>query len=1087
MIGKHGKALTLCLKTGTLLVSLSSGYGRAFAGSCGPSPGGGFYTCSGAVAPGDATATRSTLIPMTMTTLPGFGISTGGGRAFDLTAIGGLTFTDTNASMITGATDGIFAWNSGSGALSITASGAVTGGGGRGIWATNYGIDLTISATDVSGGTHGIFAWNWGSGALTISAADVSGGTVGIQALNAGSGALLITASGAVTGSGGRGIDAINNNGTDLIISAADVSGGTDGISAINFFSDALSITASGAVTGGGGRGIYARNLYGTDLTISATDVSGGTDGIFASNSGSGALSITASGAVTGSGGRGIYARNIGTDLTISAADVSGGTDGIFARNLGSGALSITASGAVTGGGGRGIYAVNNGTDLTISAADVSGGTDGIFARNLGSGALSITTGGTVRGTSGHGIYALNNGGLPTTITVGPQSIVTGGSSGITVNSGSGQPALVDVYGQVGNLSGSNADRAIAIGGGPATVNLREGSITTGLVTTDGYDDTVTLNGSLNGSLYMYDGNDTLIQTGGSVLTGTADGGSGTDTLGFDNMGTADSGHYLNFENLAILGGSTTLIGTWDFSTGTTIYQGNLYVNGELLTSLLTVEKGGLLGGSGHIFGDVTVFGTVSPGNSIGTLDVTGSVAFMPGSTYVAQLGADDDSDLLRVNGPATIDGSRLRTSLERGLYTDGERWRIISATGGIGGRFSSVSTNFTSATVDLTPAYGGNGLDLVIVRTPYESFGGTANEAAVGAALDAILPLAQGAMAGLLTAMDFDLDAAGISATLTGLNPEMYTAFPTAGLSVAGNFSEIVALRQQEARNAAYFTEEQDHSWNVWARAFGDWLDREAENGVSGYTLDTSGMVFGLDRAFFSAGRAGGELGYSSSDLSQDTDGQGHIDGKHIGVYAGTRHGGFYLDGSAGYTRLDENAERAIATPIFTARAASGFNADVLDGTLLGGYDFTFGPVRLGPVAAVNYRHLDQDSVSERGAGDFAIEIASETAESLTSTLSLRATGLFQKADWRFLPRAGVGLEHQFKDDPVRLTANFAGYPEANFTVAGAEPPKNQVLASLGMSTEYGRNLSLYLDLSAALASDQEDTLLTGGLEWKF
>ncbi|EKD38870.1 MAG: hypothetical protein ACD_75C00581G0003, partial [uncultured bacterium] len=89
--------------------------------------------------------------------------------------------------------------------------------------------------------------------------------------------------------------------------------------------------------------------------------------------------------------------------------------------------------------------------------------------------------------------------------------------------------------------------------------------------------------------------------------------------------------------------------------------------------------------------------------------------------------------------------------------------------------------------------------------------------------------------------------------------------------------------------------------------------------------------------------------------------------------------------------------------------------------------------------------------------------------------------------ADWRFLPRAGVGLEHQFKDDPVRLTANFAGYRDATFTVAGAEPPENQVLASVGMSTEYGRSFSLYLDLSAALASDQEDTLLTGGLEWKF
>ena len=963
MIGKHGKALTLCLKTGTLLVSLSSGYGRAFAGSC-ISLGPGSYTCSGAAAPGDATVTRITPTPLAMTTLPEFGISTVDFAAFDLTAYGGLTFTDTNASVITGAIVGINARNLLSGALSITASGAVTGGF-YGIRASNFFTNLTISAADVSGGTYGIVAYNFGSGAL--------------------------------------------------------------------------SITASGAVTGGF-YGIRASNYTGTDLTISAADVSGGTTGIGADNSGSGALSITASGAVTG-GVTGINAINSGTDLTISAADVSGGTDGILATNSGSGTLSITTTGLVTGGAG------------------------------------------------GYGIDANNNGGRPTTINVGPGSVVMGGIAGIAVSSSTGQGATINVYGQVSNLSGLATDLAITVGGGPATVNLHSGSVTTGIVSLGAGDDTVNLAGTLNGSARLNGGDDTFIQTGGSVLTGTADGGSGIDTLGFNDMGVIESSKYLNFENLAIFGGSTTLIGSWDFSGGTsTIYQGNLYVDGSLLTSNLVVEKGGLLGGHGNIYGDVTAFGTVSPGNSIGTLNVDGSVSFMPGSTYVVQLAASGDSDLLRENGPVSIDYARLTTSLERALYANGQSWQIIDASGGISGRFSSISTNFTSVTLDLQPVYHGDSLDLVIVRTPFESFGGTANEAAVGSALDELLPSAHSAMAGLLTVMDFDLDAAGISATLTGLNPEMYTAFPAAGLTVAGNFSELVALRQQEARDAAFFSENRRHGWNLWGRAFSDWLDREAENGVDSYTLDTGGVVFGMDRSVFSAVSAGLELGYSSSDLSRDVPGQGgEIDAKHIGVYAGSRLGGFYLEGSAGYTRLDNSAERLIATPLFNAQTAGSFDSDVWDGTLLGGYDFGFGKLRLGPVAAVNYRHSDQEGGRERGAGDFAVNIGSDTAESLTSTLGLRATGLFQRADWRFLPRVGVGLTHQYKDDPVRLTANFAGYPEANLTVAGAEPPENQVLASVGMSTEYGRNLSLYLDLSAAMASDQEDTLLTGGLEWKF
>lgn len=282
--------------------------------------------------------------------------------------------------------------------------------------------------------------------------------------------------------------------------------------------------------------------------------------------------------------------------------------------------------------------------------------------------------------------------------------------------------------------------------------------------------------------------------------------------------------------------------------------------------------------------------------------------------------------------------------------------------------------------------------------------------------------------------------------------------------------------------------TGKQDNLWNVWGQALGGWFDRDTQDGISGYTLTTGGAAFGLDRKFGSLIQTGRALGYSNSNLSwNDPGNSGHIDGKHIGVYGSTQYSGFYLDGIAGYTSLDNSADRTITTPVFTDKVASSFGSSVWAGNLSGGYDFTFGELRVGPTVSIDYQHLNQDGFSDNGAQDFDVQMHGGTAESLTSSLGLRLTGVFKEGDWRFLPRAGLSWLHQFKDDAVRLTTNFVDYPAATFTVAGADPAANQAMGSLGLSAEYNKNLSLYLDFSAAIANNQNSKLLAGGLTWTF
>ncbi len=139
-----------------------------------------------------------------------------------------------NAGAVNGGTDGIFAENSGTGTLSVTATGPVTG--------ARYGL----AAQNTNGA----------STDLTIASSAVTGAT-GIHGRNTGSGILSITATGVVTGTSGAGIYAAGY-GENLTINAAQVGGRTNGIyGIIRIGSTAgnLEVTTTDAVIAGTGEG----------------------------------------------------------------------------------------------------------------------------------------------------------------------------------------------------------------------------------------------------------------------------------------------------------------------------------------------------------------------------------------------------------------------------------------------------------------------------------------------------------------------------------------------------------------------------------------------------------------------------------------------------------------------------------------------------------------------------------------------------------------------------------------------------------------------------------------------------------------
>jgi autotransporter-associated beta strand protein len=170
-----------------------------------------------------------------------------------------------------------------------------------------------------------------------------------------------------------------------------------------------------------------------------------------------------------------------------------------------------------------------------------------------------------------------------------------------------------------------------------------------------------TINGlSGSGAIRPYGGTVRTLTIGdndqSSLFSGTI-GGTRIDTLGAINFNIAKTGT-----------GTLTLSGANTYNGTTTVNGGTLLVNGSHTTvgtnpGGYTVNTGGTLGGTGSIARNITLAGgTLAPGASIESLDITGTVSLNSGAFHWEFSGgpppltnAPVGADVLNVSGALTI------------------------------------------------------------------------------------------------------------------------------------------------------------------------------------------------------------------------------------------------------------------------------------------------------------------------------------------------------------------------------------------------------------------------------------------------
>ena len=189
--------------------------------------------------------------------------------------------------------------------------------------------------------------------------------------------------------------------------------------------------------------------------------------------------------------------------------------------------------------------------------------------------------------------------------------------------------------------------------------------------------------------------------------------GGGTHSGGFDvATGTAleFGGRTILQGGVAITGGGTAFVAGEVRAAGNfgasnlAVAVGALNVGGNIVTvtggGLLVLDDGALTGG-GTLNGGLTTYGTIAPGNGIGTLNVAGNATFGPEAQLAIEI-SGTSFDVLAISGSAALGGELLVSFPTGSTPASGASFTILTATVGRSGTFANAPADGGSlATVD--------------------------------------------------------------------------------------------------------------------------------------------------------------------------------------------------------------------------------------------------------------------------------------------------------------------------------------------------------------------------------------------------
>jgi uncharacterized protein with beta-barrel porin domain len=240
------------------------------------------------------------------------------------------------------------------------------------------------------------------------------------------------------------------------------------------------------------------------------------------------------------------------------------------------------------------------------------------------------------------------------------------------------------------------------------------------------------------------------------------------------------------------------------------------------------------------------------------------------------------------------------------------------------------------------------------------------------------------------------------------------------------------------------------------------------SQTDVAHSDTSTGGVQIGADYRITPHLRAGVMFGYSHTDGTLDTNNStATIDSYAPGAYVTFADNGWYANamGSYGFNSFTE--DRHISLPGGSAVAHGAPSGDQINGDLDGGYDFHIHKLTFGPLAGVQYTHLNVDSYSEDGAEALGSDLAvgNQRADSLRSRVGGHVSYVFQTGKVLLTPHLDASWQHEFMDQADGITAGVTEGGPAPFRVTTQKPSRDSALLDAGLNAELNGQVSVFGD----------------------
>ena len=570
--------------------------------------------------------------------------------------------------------------------------------------------------------------------------------------------------------------------------------------------------------------------------------------------------------------------------------------------------------------------------------------------------------------------------------------------------------------------------------------------------------------------------------------------------------------------------------------TGANTYTGNTNINGGILqvdgstTSANTfVANGAQLQGIGTIGGNVFNHGTVKPGDSPGTLTVKGNYTQYGDGNLRIELASTSNYGRLAVSGTASLGGAITAVSVNGFKPQVGNVFTILTAGGGVNGRFSTFNNQTganQSGLLQFGIVYDPNDVKLEFIQgsvvNALNGFRGrTPNEIAVARDLD--LALTDRHLGAILSYLD-NHPLGSLLHELDLIAPEEMASIYNIGVSLANVQSFNIQRRTEDIRmGSAGFSASGFHMagsgpnytgamsvgsagpngsddgkdmketkavippdarLGVFLTGVGEWVNVGSDFNSQGAQLDTGGFTLGVDYKVTPNFAIGLSAGYAHTD-SNMADGVGRIgvDGGKLGGYATYFTGGFYIDTAVngGYNSY---TTKRLALGGDAFGDTDGGELNVLFGT---GYTFHAGGLSFGPTGTFQYTYLGVNGFTENGSLA-PLNMPGQSQDSVRTAFGAKASYDWKAGGIIIRPEVSLAWQHEYGDTAYAWDSSLASGAGGNFTVHGPDIGRDSMLLGAGVSVMWNDRTSTYVYYDGEFGRTNYDVnSVSGGVRLSF